>query len=182
MTWRPDDHPRRGGTGRVVPKSRRESDVHLDADPVERLIAERRLECTGPNLEAAVATIEGARRCLASAELLAETDPDSSVALSWDAARRAISAVMTREGLRPTKAGGHRAVLIYMQERIAESLPAELTSAMWDLRARRNATEYADLDPASSLPVRMTSDLAKRAASDARALLECVVGHLAKGS
>jgi hypothetical protein len=51
-----------------------------------------------------------ARRSIASAAQLAETDPDGSFVLAYDAARCACVALLTQQGLRATTRGGHYAV------------------------------------------------------------------------
>src|SRR6185437_2022080 len=51
-----------------------------------------------------------ARRGLEAARALADSAPDSSVVLAYDAARQACVAVLAQQGLRPTTTGGHYAI------------------------------------------------------------------------
>src|SRR5690348_5148472 len=48
---------------------------------------------------------------LRSASAVAETDPTGAFQLLYDAARRALNAVLENQGLRPTSRGGHIVVL-----------------------------------------------------------------------
>jgi DNA-binding LacI/PurR family transcriptional regulator len=50
--------------------------------------------------------LDRARRALNAARAIAESVPDSSIILSYDAARQACVALLAQQGLRPTTAGG----------------------------------------------------------------------------
>lgn len=73
---------------------------------VERLVAEQRLERVTASREHADAMIAQARRYLESARLVVQVDPDASYVLAYDAARKALTAVLENQGLRPTSRGG----------------------------------------------------------------------------
>lgn len=77
---------------------------------VERLLAARHLERIQGAMADGGSWLERARRGLDAARVLAESAPDSSVVLAYDAARQACVAVLAQQGLRPTSTGGHYAV------------------------------------------------------------------------
>jgi hypothetical protein len=52
----------------------------------------------------------GSGRHLTSAQEVCAHDPEGGYALLYDAARKALTAVLGNQGLRPTSAGGHLAV------------------------------------------------------------------------
>jgi len=76
---------------------------------VERLLAAGHIERIQGGQADGDSWLERARRSLEAARVLAESAPDSSVVLSYDAARQACVAVLAQQGLRPT-AGGHYAI------------------------------------------------------------------------
>jgi hypothetical protein len=69
--------------------------------------------------------------------LLAESAPDSSVVLAYDAARQACVALLAQQGLRPTTAGGH-----YVIEEVIRAQFGQTLRAFGGLRRRRNELEY----------------------------------------
>ena len=81
--------------------------------------------------------LERARRGLDAARILAEAAPDSSIILTYDAARQACVALLAQQGLRPTTSGGHYAI----EEAIRAQFGAGLR-AFGGLRRRRNELEY----------------------------------------
>ena len=97
-------------------------EVPADAETVERLIAT-------------------ARRHIASATTNADSDPEGALALAYDAARKTATALLGHQGLRPTSAGGHIAVV----EPINAQFPGvEGLKSIDRLRRRRNQAEYPD--------------------------------------
>lgn len=181
MTWNGGDHPR-GQEGRFAPKRHPEPGFQLEADPVEKLLKERRLEHVEANRKAAESMIASARRCASSAAVLVDSDPDSAIALAWDAVRKGISAVMAAEGVRPTKSGGHQAVLVYMEARLGDVIASPLRSTLWELRSLRNATEYSDLEPEGDFPIQAPTESASKAARDAHSALDAIANRLGRRS
>jgi hypothetical protein len=57
------------------------------------------------------ALLASARRHIASARLTVEQDPEAAYSLAYDAARKGATALLNHQGLRPTTAGGHLAVV-----------------------------------------------------------------------
>jgi HEPN domain len=109
---------------------------------------------TGPSAEHADELISQARQHVASARRIADDDPAGALQLLYDAARKALSAVLENEGLRATSRGGHIAVL--------EAVSAQLDPPMGKvlrpfdrLRRQRNSVEY----PRQNAPRLTTEDV-----------------------
>lgn len=85
--------------------------------------------------------IATARRHIESATTSAGSDPEGALALAYDAARTTATALLGHQGLRPTSAGGHIAVV----EAINTQFPGvEGLKSIDRLRRRRNQAEYPD--------------------------------------
>lgn len=110
------------------------------AHVIEGMIDRNELQRVEPSVELAEHLLDEATRHLASAELLAEVDPSMAYDSLYSAARKAMAAVLARQGLRATARGGHVAV--------EESLNAQLGEArrvvedFTQLRRQRNLTDY----------------------------------------
>lgn len=82
-----------------------------------------------------------ARRHLVSADAVAGSDPAGAYQLLYDAARKALAAVLENQGVRATSRGGHIAV----RDAVSAQLDPPLGDALrpFDrLRRRRNQVEY----------------------------------------
>lgn len=77
---------------------------------VDELIDKRHLERVPANGEHAAQLLEQARRHATSAATIRNSDPELAFAAAYDAARKALTAILAIQGLRPTSAGGHLAV------------------------------------------------------------------------
>ena len=104
---------------------------------VERLLAAGHVERVQGAQADGASWLDRARRGLEAARVLAETAPDSSVVLAYDAARQACVALLTQQGLRPTTAGGHYAVEEVIRAQFGPAL-----RSFGGLRRRRNELEY----------------------------------------
>ena len=82
--------------------------------------------------------LERARQALDAARLVAAAAPDSGIILAY-AARQACVALLAQQGLRPTTAGGHKAVDAAIRAQFDAGL-----RAFGGLRRRRNELEYPD--------------------------------------
>jgi len=85
-----------------------------------------------PLLNKSKVTVETAR-------LVVDQDPDSALVLAYDAARQALTALLTHQGLRPTSKGGHYAV--------EQAVRAQFGSGFRQfgaLRRRQNELEYPE--------------------------------------
>jgi len=91
---------------------------------VERLLAVGQVERVQGAQADGASWLDRARRGLQAARVIAETAPDSSVVLAYDAARQACVALLAQQGLRPTTAGGHYAVEEVIRAQFGPSLRA----------------------------------------------------------
>ena len=80
-------------------------------DTIERLLAAGHLEPVIANPEEAEYLLDKAGRHLATAAKNADEDPEIAYDVLYAAARKALTAVLIQQGLRPTRAGGHEAVI-----------------------------------------------------------------------
>jgi HEPN domain-containing protein len=108
---------------------------------VTQLIDNRHLQRVAADSDTAISLLASAKRHVASARLTADSDPEASYSLAYDAARKASTALLAHQGLRPTTAGGHLAVVEIMRAQFP-GVPG-LTS-LDRLRRRRNQAEYPD--------------------------------------
>lgn len=100
-----------------------------------------------------------------SASVLCDSDPEGAFSLAYDAARKAATALLAHQGLRPTTAGGHIAVV----EAINAQFPGVGGLKSIDrLRRRRNQGEYPD--PAGYDPI--TAEEATDAVATARTTID----------
>lgn len=106
---------------------------------VARLIEQRHLQQVAADSETAAALLASAGRHVESARRAADADPEAAYALAYDAARKSATALLAHQGLRPTTAGGHIAVVDAMRAQFP-GVPG-LTS-LDRLRRRRNQAEY----------------------------------------
>ena len=120
------------------------------SDVIARMLASRRLERVAVNRDYAVTVIEMAKQHVRTAEALAGSD-DQAIAFTaaYDAARKALVAVLATKGLRVRPVGGaHRNTGVAAAEFIED---AALEEFEW-MRQVRNATEYpSDDQPTATL-------------------------------
>jgi len=108
---------------------------------VEQLIADGRVQRVEPNRGHSDRLIEMAERHLKTAMLVAESDPESAYAAAYDAARRALSALLAVQGLRVTSNGGHWSLYAAVSAQLDP--PHGPTLRPFDrIRRRRNQIEY----------------------------------------
>lgn len=120
---------------------------------VDRLLAEGHLERVPANLEAAQALVDKSRVHLGSAAALADTDVELAYDALHAANRKALTAVLLAQGLRPTRDGGH--VAVYDAVRAQLDPPMGATLAPYTrIRRARNLGDYQDELPNTSDDVR----------------------------
>jgi hypothetical protein len=115
--------------------------------------------------------LDRARKTIAAAATIAETDPASGCTLAYDGARFACMALLAHQGLRPTTRGGHLAV-----EETVRAQFGETFKPFRDLRLRRNELEYP-VYPDESVAASEAND-AVDAASGIVHGAEMMVSHL----
>lgn len=118
---------------------------------IEEMLANGELQRVPASRQQADRLLAQARHHLASAARVRAEDPAGGYALTYDAARKALAAVLVNQGLRPTSRGGHLA--------IAEAVRAQLDPPMGAIlrrfnrmRTRRNEAEYPPADAPELTP------------------------------
>ena len=115
-----------------------------DLDPaLARQIKHGLIQRVPPNREHALKLLEQAEAHLASAASFVDTDPPGAYTLQYEAARKALTAVLAVRGIRVTSKGGHTS--IYAAVRAGMTPEDKSTVKPFDrLRERRNAIAYLD--------------------------------------
>ena len=116
-------------------------------ETLDGMIERGELERVPASREHADLLLSQARQDLTSAKAIAGSDPAGAYQLLYDAARKALAAVLENQGLRATSRGGHIAV----REAVSAQLDPPLGGVLrpFDrLRRRRNQVEY----PSSAAP------------------------------
>jgi uncharacterized protein (UPF0332 family) len=108
---------------------------------VSALIETRHLQRVVADPETVIALLESSRRHIAAARLIVAKDPESAYSVAYDAARKCATALLAHQGLRPTTAGGHIAVVETTRAQFP-GVPGLLS--LDRLRRRRNQSEYPD--------------------------------------
>jgi len=110
---------------------------------IEDMLRKGTLERVPPSIDAAQSLLEVAERHLTSALVLADND----VVLAYDALhganRKALTAILVAQGLRPTRAGGHIAVYEAVHAQLEPPLGRDLATYN-RVRRTRNAGDYRD--------------------------------------
>lgn len=108
---------------------------------IDGMLARGELERVPASRDQADLLIAQAQRHLKSAEAIVAGDPVGAYQLLYDAARKALGAVLENQGLRVTSRGGHIAVIDAMTAQLDPPLGGVLRP--FDrMRRRRNEAEY----------------------------------------
>jgi uncharacterized protein (UPF0332 family) len=108
---------------------------------IERLLNENHLERVPADPDVATNLVEIATRHAHTAAQAAPSDPDGALAMAYDAIRKAATALLAHQGLRPTSRGGHIAVVDATEAQFP-NVPG--LRSLDRLRRRRNQAEYPD--------------------------------------
>src|SRR5919198_708078 len=127
---------------------------------IERMLADGELQRIPADRLQADRLLRQARNHIVSAEDICTDDPPGGYALAYDAARKALTAVLENQGLRPTRRGGHIAVY--------EAVWAQLDPPMGGvlrpfdrMRRQRHDAEYPVVDAPSLTADDVREDLEK---------------------
>jgi hypothetical protein len=121
---------------------------------VDRMLAGSELQRVPASRDHADRLISQARTHLTSAAEICGSDPPGGYALVYDAARKALTAVLENQGLRPTTRGGHLAA--YQAIRAQLEPPMGKTLRPFDrMRRQRHDAEY----PPSNVPALTADDV-----------------------
>jgi hypothetical protein len=126
-------------------------------DSIDRMLADGELQRIPASREQADRLLAQARIHVASALQVCDADPPGGYALAYDGARKALTAILENEGLRPTTRGGHLAV--------SEAVRAQLDPPMGRIlrqfnrmRTRRHDAEYPPVDSPEITPADVRED------------------------
>ncbi|MDR0346452.1 MAG: HEPN domain-containing protein [Nocardiopsaceae bacterium] len=127
---------------------------------IEEMLANGELQRVPASRQQADRLLAQARHHLASAASVRAEDPAGGYSLAYDAARKALAAVLVNQGLRPTNRGGHLATV--------EAVRAQLDPPMGSIlrrfnrmRTRRNEAEYPPADTPELTPDDVQEDQGK---------------------
>jgi HEPN domain len=140
-------------------------------DVIDSLLDKQHLQRVTADPATAEALIVMSDHHVRSASKLCDSDPEGAFSLAYDAARKAATALLAHQGLRPTTAGGHLAVV----EATSAQFPGVGGLRSLDrLRRRRNQSEYPDptgYDPMTTQEAADAVIVAETTISAARRLL-----------
>jgi uncharacterized protein (UPF0332 family) len=130
---------------------------------IDKLIADGELQRVPPSREHADQLLVQARKDLASAELLRDSNPKRAYESLYDAARMALTAVLENQGLRPTIRGGHIAPYSAVTGQLDPPMGAVLRP--FDrMRRTRNRSEYPSFTTPEVTADNVHADLSAAAA------------------
>lgn len=137
---------------------------------VEQMLADGQIERVPVNIESAQSLIAKAQTHLRSAAALADTDVELAYDALHAANRKALTAVLIAQGLRPTRHAGHTGV--YEAVRAQLDPPLGRTLAPYSrIRRARNAGDYLDELPAKPDDVHADLPLCQAIVDAARKVL-----------
>ena len=127
---------------------------------IDAMLAASELQRVPPSREHADRLLVQAGQHIGSARLAVAADPEGAYALAYDAARKALAAVLENQGLRATTRGGHLAV--YRAARAQLDPPLGAVLRPFDrMRRQRNAQEYPSFDAPALTVEDVLEDVAK---------------------
>ena len=129
---------------------------------IERMLADGELQRVPASREQSERLLAQARVHVASALKVCDEDPPGGYALAYDSARKALTAILENQGLRPTTRGGHLAVL----EAVRAQLDPPMGHALRQfnrMRTRRHDAEYPPTDSPEIIPADVREDQATAA-------------------
>ncbi|HET9896323.1 MAG TPA: HEPN domain-containing protein [Streptosporangiaceae bacterium] len=112
---------------------------------IDRMLADAELQRVPPSREQADSLIAQARIHLTSATSICDQDPPGAYALVYDAARKALTAVLENQGLRPTTRGGHLATYDAVRAQLDPPL-GKILRPFDRMRRQRHDAEYPPAD------------------------------------
>jgi len=111
------------------------------SDVVNDLLARRHLEPVPADPAEATYLLDRARAHLETAAREADADPEIAYDALYAAARKALTAVLRQQGLRPTREGGHEVVIQVAEAQLVPPLGAVLRPYR-RLRRQRGQGDY----------------------------------------
>lgn len=127
---------------------------------LQQMLTAKELQRVPASREHADRLLAEGKRHLASASDISDNDPEGAYQLLYDGVRKALTAVLANEGLRPTTSGGHRAVYAAVAAQLDPPLGAVLRP--FDrMRRQRHEIEYPAMDAEPVLPEDVAEELPK---------------------
>jgi HEPN domain-containing protein len=111
---------------------------------IDQLLGEGKLTRVTANRPLADDYLRQARQHVASAALLATSDPEGAFQLAYDAARKSLAAVLVNQGLRASGMGAHATTYESVRAQLGQATPSVFQQFTW-MRKLRNTTEYPDV-------------------------------------
>lgn len=127
---------------------------------VRRLIREGLVEDVGASWEIGDALMTEARKHLESAQLLSRRDPVGAYTMAYEAARRALSAMLESQGLRVTGTGSDDTLYEVIRAQFDPPL-GPIVQPFNRMRLRRQDAQYAPTAPPRITPEEVAVDLAR---------------------
>lgn len=137
---------------------------------IDALLLGGRLERVPPNLEGARGLMKQAHNHLASAALIAEIDVELAYDGLHSANRKALTAVLLAQGLRPTRDGGHTAVHEAVRAQLDPPL-GKVLAPYGRIRRQRNDGDYLQEQPATPEDVHQDLPLCQSIVDDTEKML-----------
>lgn len=111
-------------------------------DIIEDLLDRGHLERVPANEDEAAHLLDKARAHLRTAAAVAHDDPEIAYDALYAAARKALTALLVQQGLRPTRAGGHEVTIEAATAQLVPPL-GEVLRPFRRLKRRRGQGDYA---------------------------------------
>jgi len=111
-------------------------------DVIEDLLARGHLERVPANEDEAAHLLSKARAHLRTAGTVADDDPEIAYDALYAAARKALTALLVQQGLRPTRAGGHEVTIDAATAQLVPPL-GDVLRPFRRLKRRRGQGDYA---------------------------------------
>lgn len=133
---------------------------------IDDLLSRGRLTRVTPNRDLAETLLAQARAHVVSCAAVVEADPAGAFTLVYDAARKALTAILVNEGLRAGGDGAHAVLLEAVLAQLDPPLGTTFKPFSW-MRPLRNHTQY----PAPERPTAQPQDV-EEAIPAARSMVE----------
>lgn len=116
---------------------------------IDQMLLRGQVTRVAPNRAQSDQLLTQAEAHLRSAKLLRDTDIAGAFVLAYDAARKALTAILVNQGLKPRGEGAHALLAEAVGSQLASAL--DLAGFGW-MRTTRNATEYgSDRHPSATV-------------------------------
>jgi len=129
---------------------------------IDRMLADSELQRVPASREQADRLIDQARAHLSSAAAICDQDPPGGYAMLYDAARKALTAVLENQGLRPTTRGGHLAVYEAIRAQLDPPM-GKILQPFDRMRRQRHDAEYPPADSPTLNAADIREDIPKAA-------------------